>query len=268
MKERSHRLTRVIFVGGGLLFLALTAGFFAQLSWATALWPWPDGRLSYIFLASITAAIALPLIWIGLSGEYGAAQGGAINLGIAAAGIAVHLFRLYLASREFQLLVTAIIATSWVPLNAAIFIWSRRFPIMDERAMPRPVKLSFILFTTLLVLVAGGLLSRAPNIFPWPLKPDSSVLFGMIFLGAAFYFAAGLRSNRWHGAKGQLLGFLAYDLILIGPFIGQFSKVQAEHRLSLTLYTIVLLYSGSLAVFYLFLARETGSAAGGSRAHP
>ena len=68
-----------------------------------------------------------------------------------------------------------------------------------------------------------------------------------------------LRSPRWHSARGQLLGFLAYDLILIGPFLAHFNTVNPVHRLSLTIYTLVLVYSGALAVYYLFVNKTTRS---------
>jgi hypothetical protein len=56
--------------------LVATGGFYFQMPWATSLWPWPDGRLSYIFIASILAAIVVPVVWITLVGEWGAAAGG------------------------------------------------------------------------------------------------------------------------------------------------------------------------------------------------
>src|SRR5687768_16762021 len=82
---------RTLFLVGGLAALVLTIGFYFQMSLATRLWMWLDGRLTYIFIASITAAIAAPLIWMALSGEWGAAVGGAINLTIQAGGIAIFL---------------------------------------------------------------------------------------------------------------------------------------------------------------------------------
>ena len=68
---------------------------------------------------------------------------------------------------------------------------------------------SFGLFTLILILAGGALIFRVPTIFPWPLNPDSSVLFGCIFLGDAFYFFYGLLVPRWSNACGQLLSFLA-----------------------------------------------------------
>ena len=262
---------RALFVGGGVIFLLLTAGFFFQADWATALWPWPAGRLSYIFLSSIAAAIAAPMIWIGLSGEFGAARGGAVNRGITAAVAAVYFFILYGRQGEGELLIWALVALFFLALNVAIFLWSSRQPIRDRRAMPGPVKASFGLFVAVLLLVAGLLISQAPVVFPWPLRPEASVIFGLIFLGAASYFAVAMRSPWWHSAKGQLIGFLAYDLVLIGPFLAHFGAVAPAHRLSLILYVAILLYSGALAIYYLFVKSETRSwevVGGGGEAMP
>ena len=57
--------------------------------------------------------------------------------------------------------------------------------------------------------------------------------------------------------KRQLLGFLAYDLVLIGPFLQHFSTVRPEMRLSLILYTFVVCYSGLLAIYFLFIHPPT-----------
>lgn len=257
MQTSNSGAIRTLFVAGGIVFLVVTAGFFVQMDWATALWPWPDGRLSYIFISSIAAAIAAPMIWIGLTGEFGAARGGAVNLGIASAGAAVYLFLLYGREGEIPLLISAVAAAVSLLVNVGIFLWSSRQPIRDRRTMPGVVRASFALFTVVLLLVSGLLLMQAPVVFPWPLRPESSVIFGLIFLGAASYFAIALRSQRWHGARGQLIGFLAYDLILIGPYLAHFDTVEPAHRLSLIVYVAVLVYSGALAVYYLFVNGET-----------
>jgi len=69
----------------------------------------------------------------------------------------------------------------------------------------------------------------------------------------------GKRGLVFYDARGQLLGFLAYALILILPFLAHFATVEPEHRLSLTIYTGVLIYSGALAIFYLLIYRPTRS---------
>src|SRR5438477_12908164 len=103
-----NRYVRYGLVGAGLLALWFTAGYYFQWTWATALWPWPDSRLSYIFIGSIGAAIALPIIWIGLSGEAGAMVGGGLNLGVMSAGIAFFLFQPYWQRGEQTLLILAV----------------------------------------------------------------------------------------------------------------------------------------------------------------
>lgn len=218
-QTESSKWISAMFITGGLVFTALTAGFFTQSGWATALWPWPVGRLSYIFIASITAAIAAPMIWIGFTGEFDAAQGGAVNLGIAAAGSAAYLFTRYGQDGSRFLLISGTASAFFLLVNVGIFLWSRHYPIQDQRELPLLVQVSFGTFSVLLILVGALLVLQSPVVFPWPLRPESSVIFGWIFWGAASYFAFGLRSPRWHHGKGQLLGFLAYDLVLIIPYL-------------------------------------------------
>jgi hypothetical protein len=84
-----------------------------------------------------------------------------------------------------------------------------------------------------------------------------SVVAGAIFLGAAAYFAYALARPRWTNAGGQLAGFLAYDLVLIVPFLTRFQNVYSGWSLSLTVYIVVVIGSGILAAWYLFVAPDT-----------
>lgn len=81
----------------------------------------------------------------------------------------------------------------------------------------------------------------------------ASVVYGRIFLGAACSFVVALREPRWENAAGQLLGFLACDIVLIVPFIRHFSDVPDHLRLNLILYIAVVVSSGLLAIVYCFL---------------
>jgi hypothetical protein len=92
------------------------------------------------------------------------------------------------------------------------------------------------------------------------LNPDSSVIFGCIFLGDAFYFLYALLRPYWSNAFGQLLSFLAYDLVLIIPFVLLFDTVKPERMVGLIVYIAVLVYSGGLAVYYLLINPQTRSA--------
>ena len=68
-----------------------------------------------------------------------------------------------------------------------------------------------------------------------------------------FWGMAGVFRPKWTNATGQLLAFLAYDLVLIAPFLKHFATVNPAHRPSLVVYTAVLIYSGVLAAYYLFV---------------
>jgi hypothetical protein len=238
------RYLRYGFIVGGLTAVLLTIGLYFQMSWATSLWMWPDSRLTYIFVASITAAIAAPLLWMALAGEWSAVAGGAINLLIQAGGITLFLLQLTVTGVEQNLLPHILVIGAFALVNLGLFFWSRRIPPRDTRPTPRPVYYAFAVFVVLLVIFAVALLLKSPNIFPWPLHPETSVIIGWVFAGTAVYFAYPFIRRGW---------FNAYDLILILPFLGHFSAVLPEHRLSLTIYTGVLVFSGVLAVYYLFV---------------
>jgi hypothetical protein len=246
---------RFITVFSGVFVLALGLGFAFQLPIATAAWPWPDGRLSYLFIGSILAAVSAAMIWVGWTGEWGALPAGALNVFVIAvlgSGYFTYLF----AGGRAELLPFAIAGFLSIFASAAAFLWSRNIPLHDQRPTPMLVRISFGIFLAALVLTGGALLLRIP-VFPWAVNPDSSVIFGSIFLGDAFYFLHGLLKPRWHNARGQLLSFLAYDLVLIVPFIKLFGTVKPELMLNLTVYVAVLVYSGVVTVYFLFIDKKT-----------
>jgi hypothetical protein len=98
---------------------------------------------------------------------------------------------------------------------------------------------------------------KTPNILPWPLTAELSVVIGWMYLGAAAYFAYALLRPGWANTAGQLAGFLAYDVVLIVPFLQRLSTVPPEFQASQIVYTAVVVYSGLLAAYYLFLSPRT-----------
>ena len=83
-----------------------------------------------------------------------------------------------------------------------------------------------------------------------------------MFLGDAFYFAFALLQPRWSNATTQLWSFLAYDLVLIGPFLQRLQTSAADEQYwtwyySLITYIAVLLFSGAVAIYYLFVSAGT-----------
>src|SRR5262245_34300236 len=133
------RPLRTGFIIGGVLFLFLTVGFAFQLPFVTALWPWPDTPLSFLFLASISASIGGPMIWISWINEPGVVVGGALNLGLITGGTAVYMYTLYSQRGEISLLVITITSGLSFLLVLAMGWWSSRHPIQDQRPTPNTV---------------------------------------------------------------------------------------------------------------------------------
>jgi hypothetical protein len=253
------RIIRVLLILGGFGLLFMAFGYATQMSWAINTWPWPDGRLSYLFVASIQAAIAAAMLRIGFSGEWPSIAAGALNLAVMMGGIAVFLYG-YAGTVNLPRFI-------WLAVGAGLFalvslylfyrVLRQPIPAAWHRPTPRPVLVSYGIFTVTLVVVGLLLILRTPNIMPWPLKPETSVMIGWIFFGDAFYFLYAILRPQWAYARTQLWSFLAYDLVLIAPFVAHLTQVQPELRTSLILYLVVLLYSGSLAVYYLFIHPAT-----------
>jgi hypothetical protein len=69
---------------------------------------------------------------------------------------------------------------------------------------------------------------RTARVFPWPLQPLSSVLYGCMFLGFAANYSYAALWGRMADAKVSLLGFFVYDVVLIVPFIRHFAVVADD----------------------------------------
>lgn len=249
------KFIRYLLLIGGLVILALAFGFIFRIPLALRLWPWEDGRYSYLFIGSILAAISAAALWIGWTGELGILPAGSLNVFVIALTSAIYFFKLLSDGRP-GILVPGIASVLVALASGGTFLWSRRLPLNDPRPTPALVKISFGIFVASLLLAGGALLFKAP-VFPWDLNPDSSVIFGCIFLGDAFYFLHALLRPRWQNAAGQLLSFLVYDLVLIAPFLFLFNTVKPGHLINLVVYVTVLIYSGALAVYYLFIHHKT-----------
>ncbi len=257
-----HSFIRSILVIGGILMLVLALGYFLRIPWVVRTWLWPDSPLSYTFIASMQAAIAAAMLWIGLTGELSVIAAGALNLIVMMGGLAVS-FALMARQPEYSHLRNyAIVCAVFAVLNIPLFIWSRRIPLRATHPIPPLVRISYVIFIIALVVVGVALILRTPNVLPWAVNTpwegthrDDSVVFGWMFLGDAFYFLYALFYPQWHRASAQLWSFLAYDLVLIWPFLQliKSGNVRPEFKNSLLVYTAILLYSGLLAVYYLLI---------------
>jgi hypothetical protein len=249
------KLLRGLMFVSGLVVLLFAFGFIIQHPFATSIWPWEDGRYSYLFVGSILAAVSAAMLWISWTGEFGALPAGALNIFVIALTTSIYFFKLASNGRT-DMTPFGVFSALFAIASLVAFFWSVRIPLKETRPMPKPVKVSFWIFIASLFAAGGSLILQAP-IFPWKLNPDSSVIFGCIFLGDAFYFLYGMFRPNWHNALGQLLSFLVYDLVLIVPFAGLLNTVEPDRLVSLIIYTAVLIYSSVLAIYYLFINPQT-----------
>jgi len=244
------------FVSAVQAFFALA--FFLQWPLATNLWPFPGTTpLTFIFIASIFAAAAAPTLWAAATGNSGALAGIGLDYLTILAPVAVLSFQLGAANSASQMTVYGMVCVLGALFGLGLFLWSARIPLDRTPPMPGLVRWSFILFIVALLIVATRLILKIPNSIPWTITPELSVVMGWMFLGAAFYFAYGLLRPSWLNSAGQMIGFLAYDAVLIVPFLQRLPTVTPENRLGLTIYTGVVVFSGLLAIYFLFLHGPT-----------
>lgn len=254
MKLSKLQIVVVIF---GLLDLVLTIGYLFQMPWATATWPWPVSPLDFILVSSFLAGATGTIFWLGLVGDWGAATGATMNVGSMNIGAAAFLFQKWSETHDQRFLSRGIAFATFALANIGVFIWSLRHPIRDRRPAGKVLRALFVVFSGLLVFAAVQLMRRSPTIFPWPLEPDTQIMFGWMFAGSAVYFTYGLLRPSWHNMRGQLIAFLAYDLILIPPYAYLFTMVQPDHFPSLCTYMVVLVFSGLVSIYYLFINKRT-----------
>jgi hypothetical protein len=253
---RGPVLMRVALIPATLTLFVLVSGFLARVGWATGLWPWPAKPLSFVFIASILSAIAVPVLWIALTGEVAAIRAGAVDLTVMYGGMFIYVLTLTGHPHEPRLWPYALAFGLAAAGSAGAFLFARHVPWADPRPMPQPVRLSFAAFAIILIGAGVALLLHA-SIFPWQLGRETSVMFGLTFLGAATYFIYGTLDPHWSNAVGQLAGFLAYDVVLLAPFSGHFSTARGGSLVSLIIYVAFLVYSGTLASYYLFASNAT-----------
>jgi len=246
---------RTLTLIGGLVIFLLAFGFIFRVPLMLGIWPWQDGRYSYLFIGSILAAVSAAALWIGWTGELAALPAGSLNVFVIAFTTSIYFFKLVSQGRT-GILIVAIASLLAALTSGVAFFWSRRLPLTDSRPTPMPIRISFGIFIATLIFAGGALILHQP-IFPWDLNPDSSVVFGCIFLGDAFYFLYGLYRPHWGNACGQLLSFLAYDVVLMVPFVLLFNTVKYDRIFGLIVYIAVLVYSGGLAVYYLLIDPQT-----------
>jgi hypothetical protein len=240
-----------------LIQLIFAAGFFWQLPFAVNWWLLTGTTpLTFTFIASIFAAAAASTFWTVASRNDGALAGIGLDYLFILGPISIYFFLLS-NTYESGLMGLALVLGLGALFGLGSFWWAVRMPLGEMPALPHPIRWSFLTFVLGLILVSVRLIIKRPNVVPWIVTPEISVVIGWIFFGAAIYFAYTLFKPSWHNAAGQLMGFLAYDLVLLPPFMGKLPTIAPEHRTSMIIYIVVMLFSGSLATYYLFIHKPT-----------
>ncbi|CAG0932961.1 hypothetical protein TFLX_02823 [Thermoflexales bacterium] len=236
----------------------LAVAFFLQLPFAVNLWPFTGTTpLTYIFIASIFAAAAASTLWAVSTRNYGALAGIGLDYLIILAPVAIFSLQLGVSTGNSQLTTYGIVCVFGALFGLWLLRWSIRIPIDTTRPMPRLVRWSFVAFIIALLIVSVQLILKVPNVLPWAITPELSVVIGWMFLGAAAYFVYALLRPSWVNSAGQLAGFLAYDVVLIVPFLQRLPTVTPQFQIGLMIYTAVVAYSGLLAFYYLFIRKPT-----------
>jgi hypothetical protein len=249
---------RNVLLAVGVVQLCLSAAFFLQLPFAVRLWPFPDTTpMSFIFISSIFAAAGAATLWASASENYGALAGIGLDYVTILAPAAVLSLRLGAGTDNPHMTAYGVACVIGVVFGLGLLLWSSRIPIDRTLPMPGPVRWSFIIFIIALLIVATRLILQTPYALPWTTTPELSVVIGWMFFGAATYFAYGLLRPSWLNAAGQLIGFLAYDAVLIVPFLTRLPNVDPYNQSGLIIYTAVVTLSGLLAVYYLFVHEPT-----------
>lgn len=236
----------------------LAVAFFLQLPFATGLWPFPGTTpLTFIFIASIFAAAGASTLWAAGTRNYGALAGIGLDYLIILAPVAILSLQLGASTGSSQLTTYGIVCVFGALFGLWLVLWSIRIPIDTTLPMPRLVRWSFVVFISALLIVSVQLILKVPNVIPWVVTPELSVVIGWMFLGAAAYFVYALLRPSWFNSAGQLAGFLAYDVVLIVPFLQRLPTVAPQFQTGLIIYTAVVIYSGLLAFYYLFVSKTT-----------
>jgi hypothetical protein len=251
------KFVRVFLILFILAQIFAAVALFLQLPIITNLWPFEGTTpLTYIFVSSILAAAAAATLWVVVSGHFGALAGIALNYMTIMTPTSIIAFRSASVNGEPSMLLLGIITAASAFAGLLMFLWSIRIPLDRSAHTPGLVRWSFVVFVVGLLIVGARAILKVRNAVPWTITPELSVLIGCMFLGASAYFAYGVLRPGWLNSVGQLIGFLAYDLVLIVPFLTRLATTPPERMPGLIVYTVVVLYSGIIAIIYLVPLRQ------------
>jgi hypothetical protein len=247
-----------------IIQIAFALAFIFQVPAVTRLWPLSyTNATTFIFIGSIFAAAAASTLWCLIANEYGALAGVALDYILIFGPTAI--FALQTAGSNMRLRNFGLVGAAVVLVGVGMLLWSSRIPIRHQQPVPRTVYIAFILFVIALVIAGGLMVTKYPDVLPWDVPIQGQIIYGWFFLGAAAFFAYGILRPSWHNAGAQLAGFLAYDLVLIVPFLRMLATIPPDRLVGLLIYIAVVSFSGLLAIYYLFVNPATRTWMRGAR---
>ena len=250
------RSLKYVLVLLGIAQLVLAVGFFLRQPWATGLWPVPDTPLSYSFIAAILAGGAAPLVGVGLSDRLAALAGYGFSFFIMYAGMALAALLFFVRDHN-PTFTWFSLALGLLAIFCGSLFFRTRYAKAERQPTPRLVRIGFT--AEVLVLAGAGilLLLKVPNTLPWTISPESSILYGWVFLGLAFYYLYALVRPQWIHALGPLLGFLVYDLVLAYPLLAHYGNLQPGQLPGQVAASLIIVFSAILGIYYLFVNPDT-----------
>lgn len=250
---KAERAVRSLLIAAGALAAAMAVGYFFQMQWALDSWPWVDGRLSNIFISSVLGAVAAAMLWVGISGRLAAATAGFVHVATMLIGFATVLLPLAIDRDDSQLLAYAVACLAAAAVSLGGFAWARRRVPARPEALPRSLKIWSALYVLITIPVGSVMILNAADVMPWPIKEETETLYGWIFVAASCSFIYPLLRGGMEYVIGGLVGFLAYDIVLIVPFLGHLDEVPAGLKGNLILYITALVVTASVSIYYLFI---------------
>lgn len=252
------RITRPLLIVLAVIEIIFAIGYSFQIPFALSLWPFPSmSPLSYLLLGSAFATAASITLWPVVMREPAAIAGaGVVYVGLPLP-LAIYSFISASRSGSQGQMIFAVIMLIGAIIGAGLLISGWRSPARDVRPQPLLVKISFVMFIIPLFLAGVQMILKRPNILPWNVTPELSVIFGWVFTTAMIYFTYGLLRGGWANAAPHLMAFLVYDLVLLAPFLMRVPALAPEHRISMVIYLAALIYSFFLAIYTLFIDPKT-----------
>ncbi len=243
-------LLRFSFIAAGISAATVAAGLTLRVPAAVELWPWADTPLSFAFLGAVVAALAAGSLWVGLTGQFRAAVISLFGLFLICAASAGYLFWLDLQRGTETLAVQTRIMGGAALFALALLVIARGGD-PEPRLMGWLPRVSCIIYGLVLAGIGWALTDQRYDVFPWPLQPETSVVFGILFAGLGVVYLLTAWSGDRRAGMVVMLGFLAYDILLLPRLVPLFPTIDPDRLLSLAAYCAVLGYSAVIAVDYL-----------------